>query len=85
MPTYRIVKEVRASPAVVWSVLADYPGMTKWAGARKVTIEQPGIDVPNGIGTTRALKSARDDPRAGHRFRAGTAHDLQRPIRRSRS
>jgi hypothetical protein len=40
MPTYRIVKEVRASPAVVWSVLADYPGMTKWAGASKVTIEQ---------------------------------------------
>jgi Polyketide cyclase / dehydrase and lipid transport len=31
--------------------------MTKWAGARRVDIERPGVDVPNGVGTIRALKS----------------------------
>ena len=31
--------------------------MTKWAGARRVDIERPGADVPNGVGTIRALKS----------------------------
>jgi hypothetical protein len=31
--------------------------MTKWAGATRVDIERSGIDVPNGVGTIRALKS----------------------------
>ncbi len=57
MRTFHIVKAVAAPPAIVWSVLADYPGMTKWAGARTVGIERPGTDVPNGVGTIRALKS----------------------------
>lgn len=58
MPTtLHIVKEVRASPAIVWGVLADYPGMTRWAGARTVEIERPGAAVPNGVGTVRALRS----------------------------
>jgi carbon monoxide dehydrogenase subunit G len=57
MRTFHIVKAVAAPPAIIWSVLADYPGMTKWAGARTVDIERPGTDVPNGVGTIRALKS----------------------------
>jgi hypothetical protein len=57
MPTYHIVKEVHASPAIVWSELADYPGMKRWAGARAVEIERPGAGVPNGVGAIRALKS----------------------------
>jgi hypothetical protein len=57
MSRYHIVKEVRASPAIVWGVLADYPGMTRWAGARTVEIERPGAAVPNGVGTVRALRS----------------------------
>jgi uncharacterized protein YndB with AHSA1/START domain len=57
MRTFHIVKAVAAPPALVWNVLADYPGMTKWAGARRVDIERPGVDVPNGVGTIRALKS----------------------------
>ena len=57
MPTHHIVKEIQASQAIVWGVLADYPGMTRWAGARTVEIERPGADVPNGVGTIRALKS----------------------------
>lgn len=57
MPTHHIVKEIQAPPAIVWGVLADYPGMARWAGARTVEIERPGGDVPNGVGTIRALKS----------------------------
>ena len=57
MVIHQIVKEVDASPAVVWEVLADYPGMTKWAGARSVKIERTGAAIPNGVGTIRALKS----------------------------
>jgi uncharacterized protein YndB with AHSA1/START domain len=57
MRTFHIVKALAARPALVWDVLADYPGMTKWAGARRVDIERPGADVPNGVGTIRALKS----------------------------
>ena len=57
MRTFHIVKTVAAPPALVWDVLADYPGMTKWAGARTVDIERPGTSVPYGVGTIRALKS----------------------------
>lgn len=57
MGTYTIVKEIEAAPAIVWAVLADYSGMTKWAGARRVEIEREGAEVPNGVGTIRALKS----------------------------
>jgi uncharacterized protein YndB with AHSA1/START domain len=57
MRIFDIVKAVAAPPARVWDVLADYPGMTKWAGARRVDIERSGLDVPNGVGTIRALKS----------------------------
>jgi hypothetical protein len=57
MPTHHIVKEVHASPAIVWEVLADYPGMTRWAGAWSVEIERAGTDLPNGVGTIRALRS----------------------------
>jgi Polyketide cyclase / dehydrase and lipid transport len=31
--------------------------MTRWAGARRVEIERSGVNVPNGIGTIRVLKS----------------------------
>jgi uncharacterized protein YndB with AHSA1/START domain len=57
--TFHAVRVAEAPPAVVWSVLADYPGMTRWAGARSVTIEQPGTVEPNGVGTIRVLKSWR--------------------------
>jgi uncharacterized protein YndB with AHSA1/START domain len=57
MRSFHIVKAVAAPPALVWDVLADYPGMAKWAGARRVDIERSGVDVPNGVGTIRALKS----------------------------
>jgi uncharacterized protein YndB with AHSA1/START domain len=57
MRTFHIVKALAAPPELVWDVLADYPGMTKWAGARSVDIERPGVDVPNGVGTIRALRS----------------------------
>lgn len=57
MPAFQVVKVVEVSPAIVWSVLADYPGMTTWADARSVEIERVGVDVPNGVGTIRALKS----------------------------
>ena len=59
MPTIAMMREVPASPQSVWEVLADYPGMTKWAGARSVSIERAGTDVPAGVGTIRALRSWR--------------------------
>ena len=40
MHTFHIVKTVAAPPALVWDVLADYPGMTRWAGAKRVVIER---------------------------------------------
>ena len=57
MSTFSVASEVNASPAIVWSVLSDYPGMRRWAGARRVEVERQGSVVPNGVGTIRALKS----------------------------
>ena len=57
MRSFRTIQLIEASPALVWDVLADYPGMTRWAGARSVEIERSGTGVPNGVGTIRVLKS----------------------------
>ena len=85
MRTFHIVKAVAAPPALVWNVLADYPGMTKWAGARTVDIERPGPRrSERRRHHPRAQVVARDDPRGDHRLRARTANQLQGPLWGSR-
>jgi len=84
--TFHTVRVVEASQAVVWSVLVDYPGMTRWAGATSVTMERSGAGDSRGVGAIRVLKSWRGtireeitefDPerRMGYRILSGVPAD----------
>jgi len=84
--TFHTVRVVEASQAVVWSVLIDYAGMTKWAGASSVPMERSGAGDPRGVGAIPVLESRRGtireeitefDPqrRIGHRILSGLPAD----------
>jgi hypothetical protein len=53
--TYTFVYDAPVPPSVVWDVLADHPGMTRWTPLRRVVMEAGGSPEPHGVGAVRAL------------------------------
>jgi hypothetical protein len=57
MPSFRFVREVAASPELVFGVLTDHRGYAGIAPIRKVELECEGVPAPNGVGAIRVLHS----------------------------
>lgn len=55
MSHYSFTHEVVAPPDVVWDVLSDHRGMSRWTAARRVVLEAEGDPPPNGVGAVRAI------------------------------
>jgi uncharacterized protein YndB with AHSA1/START domain len=46
-----------APPELVWELVADHVGMSRWAPLRAVALEREGESVPGGVGAIRVVKS----------------------------
>ena len=57
MPSFTFVREVAASPEVVFDVLTDHRGYADITPIRKVELEREGEPAPNGVGAIRVLHS----------------------------
>jgi uncharacterized protein YndB with AHSA1/START domain len=55
MSHYSFTHEVAVPPEVVWDVLSDHRGMSRWTAARRVVLEVEGDPPPNGVGAVRAI------------------------------
>jgi uncharacterized protein YndB with AHSA1/START domain len=53
--SYTFVHDIPADPSVVWQVVADHPGMSRWTPVRRVEMEAGGRPEPHGVGAVRAL------------------------------
>jgi uncharacterized protein YndB with AHSA1/START domain len=53
--SYTFVHEIPADPSVVWEIVADHPGMSRWTPIRRVEMEAGGRPEPHGVGAVRAL------------------------------
>lgn len=56
--TYTFTATVPVPPSVVWGVVADHAGMSRWTPVRRVEMEAGGSPDPNGVGAVRALHLA---------------------------
>lgn len=55
MNSYTFTHEIPAAPSVVWEIVADHPGMSRWTPIRRVEMEAGGRPDPHGVGAVRAL------------------------------
>jgi hypothetical protein len=53
--TYTFHATAPVPPSIVWGVLADHGGMSRWTPLRRVEMEAGGTPDPNGVGAVRAL------------------------------
>ena len=57
MPSFTLVADVAAPPAVVFDVLTDHRGYASISPVRKSELEREGEPAPNGVGAVRVLRS----------------------------
>jgi uncharacterized protein YndB with AHSA1/START domain len=55
MASFTFVREVAASPEVVFDVLTDHRGYAAITAIRRVDLEREGEPAPNGLGAIRVL------------------------------
>lgn len=55
MASFTLVRDVNASPEVVFDVLTDHRGYADLTPLRKSELEREGEPTPNGVGSIRAL------------------------------
>jgi polyketide cyclase/dehydrase/lipid transport protein len=55
VPSFTLVAEVAAPPAVVFDVLTDHRGYAAISRIRSVELEREGDPAPNGVGAIRKL------------------------------
>jgi hypothetical protein len=48
-------RRVALTPAQLWDVLTDRPGMSTWAPGVQVSVEKPGALDPHAAGTVRSV------------------------------
>jgi uncharacterized protein YndB with AHSA1/START domain len=53
--SFTLVREIRASPEVVFDVLTDHRGYTGLTPLRRAELEREGDPAPNGVGAIRVL------------------------------
>jgi uncharacterized protein YndB with AHSA1/START domain len=53
--TYTFTATASVPPSVVWDVLTDHAGMSRWTPLRRVEMEAGGTPEANGVGAVRAL------------------------------
>lgn len=58
MASFRLEKQVAASPETVFEVLTDHRGYAKLTLLRKSELEREGEPAPNGLGAIRKLSAA---------------------------
>jgi uncharacterized protein YndB with AHSA1/START domain len=58
MASFRLEKQVAASPETVFGVLTDHRGYAKLTLLRKSELEREGEPAPNGVGAIRRLSVA---------------------------
>jgi hypothetical protein len=54
-----VTAESRATPSQVWTLLADGPSWTRWAGFDKVGYDREGDPAPHGLGAVRRIRIGR--------------------------
>ena len=57
MPSFTLVADVAAPPAVVFDVLTDHRGYARISRLRSAELEREGDPPPNGVGAIRVLGS----------------------------
>ena len=57
MPSFTLVADVAAPPAVVFDVLTDHQGYARISRLRSAELEREGDPPPNGVGAIRVLGS----------------------------
>jgi len=57
VPSFTLVADVAAPPAVVFDVLSDHRGYAAITRMRSVELEREGDPPPNGVGAIRVLRS----------------------------
>lgn len=57
MASFTLVREVAASPEIVFDLLTDHRGYSKLTPLRKTELEREGEPAPNGVGAIRVLEA----------------------------
>jgi uncharacterized protein YndB with AHSA1/START domain len=57
MASFTLVREVAASPEIVFDLLTDHRGYSKLTPLRKTELEREGQPAPNGVGAIRVLEA----------------------------
>ena len=57
MASFTLVREMAASPEIVFDVLTDHRGYSKLTPLRKTELEREGEPAPNGVGAIRVLEA----------------------------